>query len=201
MEKALAFLRGIEAGRHVAAAKSEYEVVSATIKEKGLKRFANAFAVAGTLFAVAYFGIYKPPQNRIVRLQAEIEAARAMSKAGSEYKSLKEQLERSYAMLPAAKDRQQWLSNAMIESMRVEKLTPEMFRPVSEIDSGGLIFQTSTVQLSIKFAEAYAWLVRLEAAKPLMQVSSFELVKKQDAVGMNQVSVSVMTAIPKKRFD
>lgn len=181
--------------------KAEFELLSTTIRDKGAKRFGKAFGMAGVFIAAAYFGIYQPPQKKISRLQKEIDTARAMSESGTAYQDLRLQLAGSYGSLPLLKDQQQWLSNAMIDSLRADGLTPEMFRPVVETEASGLIFQTSTVQLTIKFSDIYSWLLRLEGATPLMHVSNLEVAKKVDMIGWNSVSASVMTAIPKKRFN
>ncbi len=183
------------------AVKAEGELLLNTIRHKGAKRFGKAFGISALLIAAAYFGIYKPPQDKISRLQREIDAARAMSESGAAYQELRTQLIGSYGTLPQLKDQAQWLSNAMIDSLRADSLTPELFRPVIESESSGIIFQTSTVQLTVKFNEVYIWLMRLEGATPLMHVSNLEVTKKPDMMGWNVVSASVMTAIPKKRLN
>ena len=181
--------------------KAEAELLLTTIRDKGVKRFGKAFGMGAVLVAAAYFAVYKPPQNKISRLQREIDAARAMSESGAAYQDLRNQLAGSYGTLPHLTDQKQWLSNAMIDSLRADGLTPENFRPVVETEASGLIFQTSTVVLTIKFTDVYAWLLRLEGATPLMHVSNLEIGKKSDMVGFNMVNASVMTAIPKKRFN
>ena len=180
---------------------AEGNLVLSTIRHKGPRHFGKAFGLAGCMIAAAYFGVYKPPQDKISRLTAKIAAARAMSESGAAYQDVRTKLVATYASLPQLKDQQQWLSNAMIDSLRADSLTPEMFRPISEEESSGLIFQTSNVMLSISFADLYNWLIRLEGATPLMHVSSIEVSKKLDTIGWNNVSVAVKTAIPKKRFN
>jgi type II secretory pathway component PulM len=191
----------IDLSVYLTAVKAEGSLLVNTMRDKGAKRFGKAFGIAAIMIAGAYFGVYLPPQNKISRLQKEIDAARAMSEAGTAYQDLRTQLMGSYGTLPHLQDQQQWLSNAMIDSLRADGLTPELFRPVVELEQSGLIFQTSTVQLSLKFNDIYSWLVRLEGATPLMHVSSIDIVKKSEMIGWNSVSASVMTAIPKKRFN
>ena len=181
--------------------KAEIELVASTMRDKGAKRFSKAFGIAAGFVFAAYWFIYTPPQNKIARLGREIEAARAMSEAGTRYRELRDMLVGSYGTLPYLKDQQQWLSNAMIDSLRADSLTPESFRPVVEQESSGLIFQTSSVVMSVKFNDIYAWLLRLESAKPLMHVSSLDISKKAEMIGVNGVTASVMTAIPKMRYD
>lgn len=185
----------------VDAVKSEANLLISTFRDKGAERFAKALAIAGGLIAAAYFGVYMPPQKKIARLQREIDTAKAMSKSSGAYQLLHAELSGSYGNLPHLKDQQQWLSNAMIDSLRADNLTPESFRPVVESESSGIVFQTSTVQLSIKFSDVYFWLLRLESAVPLMHVSNIEISKRNELLGWNGVSASVMTAIPQKRYD
>jgi type II secretory pathway component PulM len=183
------------------AVKAEFDLLSSTIKDKGAKRFGKAAGIGAAFIFAAYYFVYMPPQAKISRLSKEIDAARAMSEAGSKYQDLRNTLAGSYGGLPLLKDQQQWLNNAVIDSLRADGLTPETYRPVVETESSGLIFQTSTVQLTVKFNDVYAWLLRLESAKPLMHVAVLEVTKKTDILGMNTVSASIMTAIPKKRFN
>jgi type II secretory pathway component PulM len=187
--------------KYVNAAKAEIDLVTATIRDKGAKRFGKAFGIAGAFVFLAYWFVYKPPQSKISRLAKEIEAASAMSASASQYKELRDQLAGSYGTLPLLKDQAQWLSNAMIDSLRADNLTPESFRPVTENESSGLIFQTSSVQMTLRFNDLYAWLLRLESARPLMHIGVLEVSKKTDLLGYNSVNCSVMTAIPKKRFN
>ncbi len=183
------------------AAKAEADLLVATFRDKGAKRFGKAFGIGAFFVLAAYFGVYMPPQHKISRLQREIDAARAMSEFGATYQALRDQLAGSYGTLPLMKDRKQWLSNAMRDSLVADGLTPELFRPVIETEASGLIFQTSTVSLTLRFNELYLWLLRLESATPLMHVYNIDVAKKTDMLGWNTVSASVMTAIPKKRFN
>ena len=183
------------------AVKAEIDMVLATLRDKGVKRFGKAFGLGAAFIGAAYYLVYMPPQSKISRLQREIDAARAMSESGVAYQDLRNVLAGSYGTLPLLKDQQQWLNNAMIDSLRADNLTPESFRPVVETESSGIIFQSSTVQLTLKFNDIYAWLLRLESANPLMHVGILEVSKKQEMLGLNSVSCSVMTAIPKKRFN
>lgn len=191
----------IDLSVYIKPIKAEIDLVITTIRDKGGKRFGKAFGIAGAFIFAAYWFIYTPPQAKIARLGKEIEAARAMSESGVRYRELRDMLTGSYGSLPFLKDQQQWLSNAMIDSLRADGLTPESFRPVVEIEANGLIFQTSSVVMSLRFNEVYAWLLRLESAKPLMHVGSVEITKKADMIGINIISCSVMTAIPRTRYN
>ncbi len=193
--------KDIDLSPYLRAARIEADLVLMTIRDKGMKRFGKVFALSAFFISAAYFGVYLPPQNKISRLQREIDAARALSDVSAKYLDLRDQLAVVYGTLPQLKDQQQWLSNAMIESLQAENLTPEMFQPVVESESSGLIFQTSTVQLELKFNDLYRWLLRLESAKHLMHVYTLDVAKTATLPGLNIVSASVMTAIPKKRFN
>ena len=117
--------KNIDIQVYLNAVKAEGELLLTTIRHKGVKRFGKAFGISALLVAAAYFGIYKPPQDKISRLQREIDAARAMSESGAAYKDLRSQLIASYGTLPQLKDQQQWLSNAMIDSLRADSVASQ----------------------------------------------------------------------------
>lgn len=182
-------------------AKAELEMVMNTVKEKGGKRFGKAFGIAGIMVFVAYAGVYAPPKKKAARLQSEIDAARELSQFGAQYKDLRDQLAAIYVQLPDMKDKEMFLSNAVIDSLKAEGLTPETFQPVREQEQAGLVFQASNIAMPVKFGEFYSWVVRLETAKPLMHLQTVELAKKSDLIGVNTVQAEITTVIPKKRYN
>jgi type II secretory pathway component PulM len=182
-------------------AQAELEMVLSTIKEKGGKRFGKAFGIAGIMVFLAYAGVYAPPKKKAARLQSEIDSARTLSEHGARYKDLRDQLAAIYVQLPDVKDKEMFLSNAVIDSLKAEGLTPETFQPVREQEQAGLLFQASNIAMPVRFNEFYSWVVRLESAKPLMHLQTAELVKKPDLLGVNTVQAEITTVIPKKRFN
>lgn len=186
---------------YVAMAQAELDLVVSTLREKGSKRFGKVLAIAGIMVFLAYAGLYLPPRKKAARLQAEIDAARTLSEFGVRYKELRDQLALSYRQLPLMSDREVFLSNAVIDSLKAEGLTPETFQPVREQEQSGLVFQVSNIAMPAKFNAFYSWLVRLESAKPLMHLQAVSLDKKADAVGHNNVQAQITTVIPKKRFN
>jgi type II secretory pathway component PulM len=178
----------------------EASIVIGTLKEKGAKRFGRTLAVAGGVVAGAYVLVYLPPQQKSARLQAEIDRAKMMSEYGGKFKDLRDQVNLAYAGLPALSDREQWLSNSVRDSLLVGGLDPENFTPVREQELNGLIFQLSTVSLTLRFSEFYDWLLRVENAKPLMHVQSVTLSKIGTKLGYNAATCDISTVIPKKRF-
>lgn len=193
--------QNIDLQPYVAALQTELEMVMATMKEKGGKRFGKAFGIAGVMVFLAYAGVYAPPKKKAARLQSEIDAARTLSQYGNQYKDLRDRLTACYAQLPQVKDKDMFLSNAVIDSLKAEGLTPETFQPVREQELSGLLFQASNITMPVKFSEFYSWVVRLESAKPLMHLQSADLTKKPEMVGVNAVQAEITTVIPKKRFN
>ena len=153
------------------------------------------------MHALTYYGVYRPPQEKILRLTREIAKTRAMFEAGAQYKDLRAQLSVAYAAFPQMPERDQWLASSLIESLRAESLTPDLIRPANETEASGLIFQLSTIELTVGFGEFHRWLMRLERAKPLMHVYSIDMNKKLEPFGVNGVICEVMTVIPKRRFN
>ncbi|HEX4048510.1 MAG TPA: hypothetical protein VH309_11775 [Elusimicrobiota bacterium] len=190
----------IDLNVYVQAISDEVSIVVGTLKEKGGKRFGRALAGAGFLVFAAYAGIYMPPQKKSALLQAQIDKAKMLADYGAKFKDLRDQVNLAYAGLPSLNDREQWLSNSVRDSLLVGGLEPENFTPVQEKEVNGLIFQTSTVVLTLRFSEFYDWLLRVENAKPLMHMNSVQLSKKKSQIGFNAATCDISTVIPKKRF-
>lgn len=182
------------------AVKLEIEIVAGTLREKGAKRFQRALVVAGFLVFAAYMGVYAPPQKKAARLQSEINHAKQMAEYGEQYKNIRDQLALAYARLPSMNEREQWLSNAVRDSLNIAHLVTEDFRPVREQELNGLVFQSSEVALPMKFSELYDWILRLESARPMMHIQSVSVAKKTEEIGKNAVACEVATVIPKRRF-
>ncbi|MDE2489692.1 MAG: hypothetical protein KGM24_02515 [Elusimicrobia bacterium] len=178
----------------------EISMVVRNVKEKGGKRFGRAFGIAGVVIFIAYAGVYAPPQTRSARLQKEIDEAKLLEHYGEQYDTTISQLDAAYARLPTMKDRDQWLFNSVRDSLDAGGLVTESFKPVKEVELQGLIYQVCDVTLSLRFGEFYDWLLRLESAKPLMQLQTLDLAKTMDSSGYNEASCEIATVIPKRRY-
>ena len=185
---------------YAAAIRDEINVVAGALKEKGAKRFRRALGGAAVLVVAAYLGVYRPPQKTSALLQSKIDKAKLLADYGVQFKDLREKVNAAYAGLPSLTDREQWPSNSVRDSLLVGGLEPENFTPVKENEINGLIFQTSSVALTLRFPEFFDWLLRVENAKPLMHMNSVELTKKTDRIGYNTAVCDLSTVIPKKRF-
>lgn len=186
---------------YINALKGEADVVLSTLRDRGAKRFSKVFIFAGAMIAGSYMLLLKPPQAKLSRLQAEINKAKTLSDYGAQYKELRDQLSAAYAALPATKDRDQWLSNAMLDSLRAEGLLADNFKPVTEMETAGLIFQTGSTQATLEFPKFFSWLARVESAKPMMHVQSFNIDKRPENPGLNTMTCEVLTVIPKRRLN
>jgi hypothetical protein len=178
----------------------EISTVVRTVKEKGGKRFGRAFVIAGSAVFAAYFMVYAPPQKRSARLQDEINQASLLAQYGAQYDSTLSQLNAAYARLPTMKDRDQWLFNSVRDSLDAGNLVTESFKPVKEVELQGLIYQVCDVSMSLRFSDFYDWLLRLESARPLMQLQMLDLTKEDDPLGYNEAACQIATVIPKQRY-
>jgi hypothetical protein len=192
--------KNIDLNAYVAVISEEVSIVVGTLKEKGAKRFGRALGGAAFFVFAAYMGLYMPPQRKSALLQAQIDKAKEMADYGMKFKDLRDQVNGAYAGLPSLADREQWLSNSVRDSLLIGSLEPENFTPVTESEINGLIFQTSSITLTLRFSEFFDWLLRLENAKPLMHMSSVDLMKIGDRIGYNKATCVVSTVIPAKRF-
>ena len=190
---------------HVEPLLREAALLTSVIREKGVRRFARAGGMAVFMVFTAYTMLYRSPQSKSQRLDAEIRRAKMIHDYGEKYNSLRGQLQSDYARLPTFGDREQWLSNSVRASLDQGGLVSEDFRPTREQELNGLIFQGASVSLKLRFAEFYAWLLRLENARPMMRLKSFAIAKKTETadpslIGVVSATCDVATVIPKKRL-
>lgn len=176
----------------------EATIVTSTLKEKGIQRFGRTFVLALFMVFAAYAGVYNPPQKKSDRLANEIKRAKMMSDYSNQFKDLRDRLGVAYTSLPATDERPQWLPNSVRDSLNAGGLIPEDFRPMREEEVSGLVFQTASVSVNLRFSEFYDWLLRLESAKPMMQLTSVDFIKK--GMGYNYATSDVSTVVPVKRY-
>jgi type II secretory pathway component PulM len=193
--------QNIDLKPYVALAQAEFDLVLSTLREKGAKRFAKPFVISAVLALLAYVGLYTPASKKSARLQSEIDAARKLHEYATQYKEVRDQLVAGYAVLPDMKDREQWLSNSVYDSLKAEGLAPETFQPVREQEQAGLVFQACNIVMPVRFPEFYSWLVRIESARPLMHLQTVDLMKKTEVIGLNSVQAEITTVIPKRRYN
>jgi hypothetical protein len=184
----------------------EVDIVFGTLRDKGAKRFLRAFVAAGFMVFGAYMLLYRPPQIKSARLDAEIAHAKQMHDYGEKYSELRDQLSGAYARLPSVNDREQWLSNSVRALLDASKLESNDFKPMRESEKNGLIFQLSPITLDLRFADLYGLILRIENAKPIMHLQRVDIMKANDggdptAIGMAKAGCDITTVIPKKRLD
>ncbi len=152
---------------YVAALQGEFDMLVSTMREKGAKRFGKALAISSVLVFASYAGLYAPPRKKSARLQSEIDAARKLSEFGTQYKDLRDQLAASYAQLPTLADKEMFLSNAVIDSLKAEGLTPENFQPVREQEQTGLVFQSCSIAMPCLQPSPAPWRSTSTARPPI----------------------------------
>lgn len=179
--------------------KSEALLVSGVMREKGVQPFSRTLAVAALALLLSAM-VYNHPIGRRRGLEKRLQAAKATSEYADQYKEVHDQLRRLYRQLPLLKDRDQFLLNALVDSLKAENITPDALKPPAEDEQGNLIYQNVSMSSSLKFAEFVSWLSRIESAKPTMLVTQVGFTKKPEPIGTNSVACVIHTIIPKGRY-
>lgn len=175
-------------------------LVSNTLREKGAQHFMRPLVVVGFVLYASYAFVYLRPVKKLRQLDVQLAAAKATAQYAQTYKSYQDRLLELYPELPLFKDRDQWLFNSLIDSMKAENIVSDSLRPPVEDETGGLIYQSVGMNSTLKYSEFLSWLSRIEGAKPMLHVSAINISKKTDSLGQNQVSCMISTVIPKNRF-
>jgi type II secretory pathway component PulM len=181
----------------VQAVQTEVQLVTRTLKEKGSKRFERPLIISAIVIVAAYYLVYLPPQRKLDGLQRRIDTAKATSENAEAFKAARDRLRAVYAILPKTKDKDHFLTQAIIETLRAEGLTSDSIKPPEEARDSDLVFQQMTVSAQLKFPELIGWLARLEASKPFLHVASVDLVKSK-RLGYCEVTAAVSTIVPER---
>lgn len=191
-------MRTFNFSQFVGFIQSELNFIQTTIKDKGSNRFSRPILLGGMLIFIAYWFVYSPPIKKLAGLDRKLSTARATAEFADQYKEVRERLHALYALLPTAQDPS--LPEAIVDSLKSQNITADSLQPPVVMDSSGMLFQNVNVAMTLKFPELTAWLLGIEAAKPLMHVSRMTIKKKQDALGKNEVTAVLTTAVPKARY-
>lgn len=183
--------------RLVGFVQSELAFVQTTIKDKGADRFARPLLLGGALVFFSYWFIYSPSIKKLAGLDRKLNTARATGEFADQYKEVRERLYALYGLLPGPSDPS--LTEAIVDSLKTQNIMADSLQPPVVTDSAGLLFQSVNVTMTLKFSELTAWLLRIEAAKPLLHVSRISIKKKQDALGKSEVTAVLTTVVPTVR--
>ena len=178
----------------------EIMMVRSTMQDKGWQRFIRPLVLGGIFLFGSYYLLYAPPVKKLAKLDGKIRVAMTTAKYADQYKELKLRLMAAYALMPAPKDRNGFLYSAILDSLKAENIVADGLQPPNERESNGLLFQEITITMTVKFSELYAWMARVENLKPMVHISSLQLTKKADPVGLNLVVCTLSTVIPKTRY-
>lgn len=173
----------------------ELQLVANTLKDKGARRFQRPLIIGAVIIFGAYYLLYLPPRKKLDGLQRNIETAKAASDNAEAFKAAREQLLAAYAAMPSIKDKDHFLIQAVVETLRAESLTSDSIHPPEENSESSLLYQKITVAVQVRFSELLGWLARLEASKPFLHVSSLELIKSK-RLGYCDVQAGISTIVP-----
>lgn len=182
-------------GQILQTVQAEAQHVMSMLREKGTKRFERPLGLAFILVAGSYWVIYRPVQKKLSTLEKRIESARLLSEVAAQFKQSRDALREGYARLPEPKYKDRFLSEAILQTLKAEKLTSDSIRPPEEGMEAGVVSQRIMISAHLRFAELMGWLARVEASRPFLHIYSVDL-QKSKQVGYCDVKVGIATLVP-----
>ncbi len=191
-------------GKLLEALLLEAKLTVGAVTERGLSRFGRVLAIAICLAWGAYRMIYVPAVAKKDLYDRELKTAKMVARYEDQYKSLESSINAAVPMLAPLKDREAWLSKAVLGTLSGERLESETISAVNEQSprGSGIIIQSVTVKFKTHFKEFVSWLERVEQAertKPLLYISGFKLSKSNgfespkssNDIGVNEIECSI----------
>lgn len=182
-------------GKIFQAVQAELTMISTVLRDKGFKRFERPLLIGGGLAFASYYLLYLPPTRKMDGLERRLQNARSMAEVADSYKDIRKRLQEVYATLPKTKDKDHFLVEAVVESLKAEGLTSDSIKPPDEVPDSNLIFQRLTISAEVRFPDLVAWLARVEASRPLLHVYSLEITKSR-RLGYCMAQVGIGTIVP-----
>jgi Tfp pilus assembly protein PilO len=182
--------------RWAMALSSEIQSLKDGLRDKGPKYFARPLGISAMLVFASYHYVYKAPQQAMVQVLGELDAAKATAQYANDYQDLKDRLNRLYSSLPKTRDPATWLLSEVRDSLRQEGIVPDSFSSPTDEAGIGYKLVSMTISLTTSYPQLAAWVARIERSKYLMHIKDVKLVKMQKSIGMNTVDVTITTIIP-----
>ena len=186
--------------RAVSSLQEEIRNTTATLRDKGWRRFSRAFVAGGAFVLASYMLIYSPASAKLEMIGQRIAAAKSEFDSADSYKSLSGGLNAIYSHLPS-KQKGDWLNASVLNCLEEEGVTADSIMPKEDADTpDSLLHESLTVTAGMRYSQLLAVLNRLEHLRPRVDISSIHLKKDTQLVGNNQVTLEIDTLIPTQRF-
>jgi type II secretory pathway component PulM len=171
----------------------ELEEAIFTLKAKGPQYFQRVWLASFLMLFVSYKGIYIFLNGKVAQVESEITVAHLTAKYADTYKNAAGQLSLAQKRLPPFKDKDTWLTDTGIASLKAESLVPDSISSPQESESIGLKQEKISIEFQAKFPQLVSWLNRIDHAPRLTHVSSLELSKK--GLDENEVHCELVTIV------
>ncbi len=164
-----------------------------SVKVKGPKYFQRVWLASFLMFFFSYWGVYRFMVGRLARIESEIKVAHLTAKYADTYKSAVDQLLLAQKRLPPIKEKDVWLTDTGIASLKEEGLAPDSISSPQETEAIGLKREKIDVEFQAKFPQLVSWLNRIEHASYLTHVSALELSKR--GLDENEIHCELSTVV------
>ena len=158
--------------------KKEFNETIFIVKAKGFKHFQRVLLGSLFMLFIAYWGVYKLMGDKLSQVESQIETAHITAKYADLYKNASGQFLQAQRRLPPFKDKDTWLTNAGIASLRAEGLASNSMSSPEESKMLDLKREKISIEFQAQFPQLLSWLYRIENSQYLTHVSSLELKKK-----------------------
>ncbi len=182
----------------IAAALSDAEIIVSALRERGLRRYARALALSGAILLASHQLAYVRGSSELARVRGSLESVRGASRYVDGYRELEARLKNFSESLPPAENPENWLLAAVRDSMKEEGILSTSLSPIARLEWNQFRIMTLTVTCRVGYPQLSSWISRMENSPKLLHVSKLNLRKDERESGINEVTISVASAVPKE---
>ncbi len=180
-------------GRFFEAVAHETKLTIGVVTVRGVGRFGRAIVIAGCIALGAYQLVYVPAAAKEQLYADELDAAKLVAQYEDQYKALEERIASGVPLLAPTREKEGWLSKAILATLNKEHLEPDMISAGGEKAplGAGVIVQDATVKFKVPFKNLVAWLEEVEKTRPALFIDTLHMAKLDKPIGVNQVDCTV----------
>jgi Tfp pilus assembly protein PilO len=177
------------------------ENVVAIHAEKGTEPFKKPLLYALPVVLGLYFFVYSPTTEKLNNKTIELENIESISEFFEDYSNAKLRISSLQRLLPATKDKADWLNHILTSNAKEHAIDIEGITPQKEVPISNYYVVSRSVSLTTTYAKLGRWVCDMENSPIFLKVTNMNLKKDPVKRGYVKVNLTLSTVFAKMLMD